>query len=450
LESYTSSLEIANELNDKEGIALANLNIGGLYVELHNFKKATIFLHKSLSLTKEIGAKDRIIRVYRALSDVYSKLYQYQEAYNYHQLYSALKDSIFNEQSAKSMNEMQAKYESEKKEKEIQMLTKDNELQVLQAQQQEDQIKKQWFLILGIVFILGLLISLIYVVHSQLKFKKEANTELEQTNDQLEHINVELGKKNKSIAESINYAQRIQETIMPTQKHLQEVFPESFIFYKAKDVVSGDFPWVLSNENNFFAAAIDCTGHGVPGAMMSMIGYFLMNDIVGGRKIHDPAIILDYLHEGIIQTLRQEENLESKDGMDIALCAINKEKREVHYAGAHRSLLYLHNGEIEEIRGNRFPVGGLQYSNRGKEIKFKSHKLQLEKGDSIYFYSDGLIDQIGGPKGRRFQNNQVKEIILENIDKPMVELNSIINERFKKWMGSENQLDDVIMMGIKV
>jgi len=237
---------------------------------------------------------------------------------------------------------------------------------------------------------------------------------------------------------------------MPTQKHLQEVFPESFIFYKSKDVVSGDFPWVMRNEKYFFAAAVDCTGHGVPGAMMSMIGYFLLNDIVGGRKIQDPALILEQLHEGIKQTLKQEENLESQDGMDIALCAINKEKREVHYAGAHRSLLLLHNSEIEEIRGDRFPVGGIQYSSRGKEIKFKSHKLKLDKGDSIYFYSDGLIDQVGGAKGRRFQNNQVKEIITENKSIPMNELKNVFNDRFNKWMGREKQLDDVIMMGIKV
>ncbi|MBL4654702.1 MAG: SpoIIE family protein phosphatase [Bacteroidia bacterium] len=276
------------------------------------------------------------------------------------------------------------------------------------------------------------------------------NEELEKFNNQLGQINLELAKKNRSISESLNYAQRIQETIMPTQKHLQKEFPESFIFYKAKEAVSGDFPWVLKNENNFFAAAVDCTGHGVPGAMMSMIGYFLLNDIVGGKKIHDPAKVLEQLHEGIKQTLRQEENLESQDGMDIALCAINKETREVYYAGAHRSLLWLHNGEIEEIRGDRFPVGGLQYSSRGKEIKFKHHRLQLEKGDSIYFYSDGLIDQIGGPKGRRFQNGQVKEIIKENKNKSMDELKDVFNDRFNKWMGSEKQLDDVIMLGIKV
>ena len=444
------SLKMKEELGNRHGILYSLDGLAVIYQKKGEFQHALSYLEKSIVLGREINAKKELSFTFEIIANVYKEMGNFKKSVIFFEKHIALKDSMVNENSAKAVQEMQAKYESEKKEKEIEILTKDNELHALETQQQEDQIKKQWYLILGIVFILGLLISLIYVVHSQLKFKKEANTELKHTNDQLEHINVELAKKNKNISESLNYAQRIQETIMPTQKHLQEAFPESFIYYKAKDVVSGDFPWVLKNDKNFFAAAVDCTGHGVPGAMMSMIGYFLLNDIVGGKKIHDPAKILEQLHDGIKQTLRQEENLESQDGMDIALCAINKEKREVYYAGAHRSLLWLHNGEIEEIRGNRFPVGGLQYSSRGKEIKFTSHKLQLEKGDSIYFYSDGLIDQIGGPKGRRFQNGQVKEIIKENKNKSMDELKDVFNDRFNKWMGSEKQLDDVIMMGIQV
>ncbi|PCH66495.1 MAG: hypothetical protein COC01_07870 [Bacteroidetes bacterium] len=493
LEMFYSSLEIREEIDDKKGMAQSYSNIGEVLTEKGEFKKAVVYLNKALQihkltgdrltmvntlsglgnlhqvmgnkqaaikyyqqsveLAKELGIKEELESIYLQLSLLYENAGQYSKAFEYHQLYVTIKDSIFNEASAKSMNEMQTKYESEKKEKEIDMLTKDNELQVLKTAQQEDQIRKQRLLIVGIIFILGLAISLIYVVYSQFKFKKQANYELEFKNDQLGMVNQDLDRKNRSIAESINYAQRIQETIMPTQTHLNEIFPESFIFYKAKDVVSGDFPWVwasLDGKGGVCVSAVDCTGHGVPGAMLSMIGYFLLNDIVASKKMHNPAIILEELHNGIKETLRQEENLESKDGMDIAFCTINKQNREVQYAGAHRSLLWLHNNEIEEIRGDRFPVGGLQYSSRGKKIKFKNHQLQLEEGDSIYFYSDGLIDQIGGPKSRRFQNSQVKEIIIENKDKPMGEMKNVFDERFLKWMGNEKQLDDVIMIGIKV
>ncbi|MBL4655895.1 MAG: tetratricopeptide repeat protein [Bacteroidia bacterium] len=424
-EYFQLALDIFTRANDKTGLVLSLSNLGNIFSEKKMSTKAISYFERALSISREINSKTDIEISYLNLSNEYSKLGHYKKAYEYHDLYTAIKDSIFNEESAKSMNEMQAKYESEKKEKEIGILTKDNELQALKTAQQEDKIKKQRYLIIGIVFIVILAFSLVYFVFSQFNFKKQANYELEFKNDQLGMINRDLGRKNKSIAESINYAQRIQETIMPTQNHLNGIFHESFIFYKAKDVISGDFPWVwtsLDEKGEVCVSVVDCTGHGVPGAMMSMIGYFLLNDIVASKKIHDPAIILEELHNGIKNTLRQEENLESKDGMDIAFCAINKENRQVHYAGAHRSLLWLHNGEIEEIQGDRFPVGGLQYSSRGKEIKFKNHKLQLTKGDSIYFYSDGLVDQIGGPKGRRFQNNQVKEIIIENKGKPMEEM----------------------------
>ncbi|PCH66497.1 MAG: hypothetical protein COC01_07880 [Bacteroidetes bacterium] len=447
---YDKSIFLQKQVDDKFNLSTSYRYKGETYLAKRKFSKALIFLNQSMDLAKVVGANGHLRESYLLLSKTYAAVNDSQSAYKNHKLYTAIKDSMFNEQSTRSMQEMQTKYESEKKEKEIEMLTKDNELQALKTSQQESQIKKQRYLMLGIVFILVLAISLIYIVYSQFRFKKLANYELEFKNDMLKMINHDLDRKNRNIAESINYAQRIQETIMPTQNHLTKIFPESFIYYKAKDVVSGDFPWLMQIDKYIFTAAIDCTGHGIPGAMMSMIGYFLLNDIVGDRKIHNPAIILEELHNGIKQTLKQDENLESNDGLDIAFCTINKEEREVQYAGAHRPLIWLHQGKIEEIRGDRLPIGGLQYSNRGKEIKFTNHKLKLNKGDSIYFYSDGLTDQIGGPKGRKFQNKQVQEIILSNQDKSMDELKDVFNDQFIKWMGSEKQLDDVIMMGIKV
>ncbi|PCH69612.1 MAG: hypothetical protein COC01_01190 [Bacteroidetes bacterium] len=437
------SLKMREELGDRSGLLYSLGGMALIHQKKGELQQAVSYLEKSIEIGREINAKKELYFVFETMADVYKEMGDFKKSVDFFEKSIVLKDSMINENSAKTVQEMQAKYDADRTEKEIEMLKNENELKELRAEQQESSIRKHRNVILLFICILGLMLSMGYIINTQYRYKKQANKELEE-------MNIQLEIKNKSIAESINYAQRIQETIMPTQKHLQEVFPESFIFYKAKDVVSGDFPWVMKNDKNFFAATVDCTGHGVPGAMMSMIGYFLLNDIVGGKNIHDPSEILGELHEGIKHTLRQEENIESKDGMDIALCSINKEKREVHYAGAHRSLLWFHDGIIKEIRGNRFPVGGLQYSSRGKEIKFTNHKLQLAEGDSIFFYSDGLIDQVGGPKGRRFQNDQVKEIIIENKDKSMDELKVIFNDQFINWMGSEKQLDDVIMMGIKV
>ncbi|MBL4716168.1 MAG: hypothetical protein COC01_01195, partial [Bacteroidetes bacterium] len=223
------SLKMREELGDRQGILYS---LGGMAVickKKGEFQQAISYLDKAIGLGREIKAKKELSFIFEIIATVYKDMGDYKKSLEFFEKHLALKDSMINENSAKAVQEMRAKYESEKKEKEIEILTKDNELQTLQAQQQEGQIKKQWYLILGIVFILGLLMSLIYVVQSQLKFKKEANNELED-------MNIQLAIKNKSIAESINYAQRIQETIMPTQKHLQEIFPESFIFYKAKDV----------------------------------------------------------------------------------------------------------------------------------------------------------------------------------------------------------------------
>ena len=235
-------------------------------------------------------------------------------------------------------------------------------------------------------------------------------------------------------------------------KNLESLFPESFIFFRAKEVVSGDFPFIAQVGDDVFVSAVDCTGHGVPGAMMSMIGYLLLNDIIKGSNIYQPNLVLNELHKEVLATLHQEENLESKDGMDIAFCKINTKEMKVEYAGAHRSLLILHNGEIEEIKGSRFPVGGTFYSRRGKEITFTNNSISLKKGDTIFMYSDGLPDQLGGSEERAksFGNKQIREIITENENKEMNDLHQIFQNRFDMWCGKKKQLDDVLLIGIKI
>lgn len=261
-------------------------------------------------------------------------------------------------------------------------------------------------------------------------------------------IELEIQTKNKKITESINYARRIQGAILPNNKVINQVLPESFIMYKAKDVVSGDFPWFMPIGDELYIAAVDCTGHGVPGALISLIGYFLLNDIVRSRKITDPGVILDQLDEGVTQTLRQDrDDSETKDGMDIALCKINIKKGEVEYAGAHRPLYSITaNGELTEIKGNKFPIGGGIYKN---QTKFTNTKLKVKKGDSIFFCSDGFPDQFGGPENRKFGPKKTRELITENHKLPMKEVHQIIDNEWESWKGNYKQTDDVLMIGIK-
>lgn len=258
-------------------------------------------------------------------------------------------------------------------------------------------------------------------------------------------IELEIQSKNKKINDSINYARRIQGAILPDNHIINQVFPDSFIFYGAKDVVSGDFPWFLQRGEDIFIAAVDCTGHGVPGALISLIGYFLLNDIVRSRGVTDPGEILDQLDEGVTRTLRQDSSdSQSKDGMDISLCLIRK--NEVQYAGAHRPLYHMHQGEMTEIKGNKFPIGGGIFKN---QTNFTNHKIKVAKGDSIYFCSDGFPDQFGGPDNRKYGPKRLRALIQDNHHKPMGEVHQSIMQSWNDWRGQEKQTDDVLMIGIK-
>lgn len=259
-------------------------------------------------------------------------------------------------------------------------------------------------------------------------------------------IELEIQNKNKKITESINYAKRIQNAILPSNRIISRALPDSFVLYKPRDVVSGDFPWYVQIKDEIFIAAVDCTGHGVPGALLSLIGYFLLNDIVRSRKITEPGKILDLLDEGVTTTLRQDEDATTKDGMDIALCKINLESRQVEYAGAHRPLYVSRNGEIEEVKGNKFPIGGGIFKN---QTNFTNHKLKLGKGDSIFFSSDGFPDQFGGPEGRKYGPKRVRETIVRVQEKPMREIMEIFDREWEAWRGDQKQTDDVLLIGIK-
>lgn len=259
-------------------------------------------------------------------------------------------------------------------------------------------------------------------------------------------IELEIQNKNKKITESINYAKRIQNAILPNNRVIAKALPESFILYKPKDVVSGDFPWYMQIKEDIYIAAVDCTGHGVPGALLSLIGYFLLNDIVRSRKITEPGIILDLLDEGVTSTLRQDEDATTKDGMDIALCKINTQTREVEYAGAHRPLYIMKDGVLDEIKGNKFPIGGGIFKN---QTNFTNTKIKLGKGDSIYFSSDGFPDQFGGPEVRKFGPKKTRETI-ERVHKlPMSEAAAIFDQEWEGWRGETKQIDDVLLIGIK-
>ncbi|MDO1446073.1 PAS domain S-box protein [Rhodocytophaga aerolata] len=260
-------------------------------------------------------------------------------------------------------------------------------------------------------------------------------------------IELEVQSKNKKITESINYAKRIQGAILPNNEIIKEIFPESFILYKPRDVVSGDFPWFLQRGDDMYIAAVDCTGHGVPGALISLIGYFLLNNIVNNKDVAEPGEVLDMLDKGVTQTLRQDsEDSSTRDGMDIALCKINLKTNTLQYAGAHRPLYFLHGGELTEVKGDKFPIGGGQYKSR---TSFTTTTLTISEGDAVYFCSDGFPDQFGGPDNRKFSPKRIREIILEHSHNNIETVHKVFDQEFEAWKGEEKQTDDVLMIGIK-
>ncbi|GAB4332364.1 MAG: hypothetical protein OHK0038_08000 [Flammeovirgaceae bacterium] len=258
--------------------------------------------------------------------------------------------------------------------------------------------------------------------------------------------------KNKSIEDSINYAKRIQHALVPSEKSIQKIFPESYILFKGRDKVSGDFPWLYKPENSsvVYFAAVDCTGHGVPGALLSIIGYFLLNNIVKAERATQPAQILEMLHWDVVEVLNQQEDEANNDGMDIALVKIDRSVQQIEYAGAKRPLFFWHNGNLHEIKGDKLPVGGTQYQRFKKKIAFTNHVLQFNLGDKVHIFSDGYQDQFGGEKGdKKFTSKQMKALFSENHHLSMKEMKTILNNNFEKWKGQFPQMDDVLVAGIQ-
>lgn len=258
----------------------------------------------------------------------------------------------------------------------------------------------------------------------------------------------ELEKVNMNITDSINYARTIQQSILPDEDVFRKYFKDSFVISKPKQIVSGDFFYLheLAEGREYLIASIDCTGHGVPGAMMSIVAHGLLTEIVEKQGVTDPATILEMLNKEIISTLRQKTNLKSRDGMDISLVHLDRETGVANFAGAYRPLLWV-NGKVNLFKGNRYPIGGLHHdSNR----KFTSYKFKVHKGDALYLFSDGFVDQFGGPFNKKFLFRNFTGMIEENHRLSMQAQSNIYNHTFDFWKGDTEQIDDVSLMGIRI
>jgi serine phosphatase RsbU (regulator of sigma subunit) len=264
---------------------------------------------------------------------------------------------------------------------------------------------------------------------------------------ELEKKNELIAEKNKEMTDSLNYAKRIQAAILPKTELIHAAFDQSFILYMPKDIVSGDFYSFYQKDNKLLIAAADCTGHGVAGAIMSMIGSSIMNQIINEKDVTDPAEILNQLNTGIIDALKQAEN-SSHDGMDVSLCAFNLGKMDVTFAGANRPLWLVRNDALEVFKSDKFPIGGLQIDHSGS---FMNQQIKLQKNDMVYLFSDGYADQFGGMLGKKLMTKKFKETLLSIRDKSMDEQGIFLHQFIKDWMGGEfEQVDDILVIGIRI
>jgi len=311
------------------------------------------------------------------------------------------------------------------------------------------ELQKKNLILYGVIFVFILLLGLLAVIYIHYRDKKRMNEILEVQNNELEKHNKQIQKQNRQIMASINYGKRIQDAILPSNKLLNHFFSESFVFFRPRDVVSGDFYWFSIQGNKLFVAAVDCTGHGVPGAFMSLIGNSLLNHIVNERGIYTPSEILDELDKGVNKALSQSksDNDDHVDGMDITLCMFDKANKEVQLALANHSAFIVQNGEAQEIEGDDFSIAD---ESKLSDQKFTNHKLSMDKAATLYMFSDGFPDQFGGPKNKKFYSSKLKKLFIENQKLDANTQYEILDRTFTEWKGDIKQYDDVLVMGFKL
>ena len=431
--NYNNSLNIFKEIGDKDRCAMTLNYIGILCKDQGELDKALDKCLEALQLAKEIKSLDHLDRVYKSLYEIYKMKGDSYKALEMYELHITSNDSLamINGKREKYEYELNIEYEL-LKQADSMSFAKAKETERIQHQADlKEAVNNRNFLYFGIGFLL-LLVSVGFLAF----FQKKKDHQIIARQKQL------VEEKNKDIIDSVNYAKRIQSGVLPPKKVLKQYLEDSFILYLPKDIVAGDFYWMYTINNMVLFAVADCTGHGIPGAMVSVIGNNALNRSVREYGLTDPGKILDRSRAILIQEFERSEE-EVKDGMDIALCTLRG--NELSFAGANNPLWIIRNGELLETRGDSQPIGRFDQSK-----PFTTHEFELQKGDTIYIFSDGFADQFGGEKGKKFKKLNFKKLLLSIEDKPIAEHKKIIEETFDSWKGELEQIDDVCVMGVRV
>jgi CheY-like chemotaxis protein len=486
ISAFEKSLQTANKQKRKSEQMGAHINLGTTYQAMGKHENAIAHAQKALALAQELSNMPGIRTAYGLLAENHKALNNSEEAFKYFNLFSSIDKHIKSEEikEIKSESENQLSQLSKEKQEKEQALsqtsqqlatTKDSlkqsaalareqqlQLKLNEAtiEQQKIEQKIQQQLMVGLIIIFLIVLAFSIFVYRQFQQKKKVNRQLSEQNNQIREQKREIenqrdiaNRQKKKITDSINYAKRIQRAILPPEAYLEQNMPEHFIFFMPRDIVSGDFYWALKRDEKLVLAAADCTGHGVPGAMMSMLGTAFLNEIVNKMVENkhitalQPSEILNQLRRYIITSLHQTgAQDEAKDGIDISLVVLDLERKELQYAGAHNPLYIIRDNQLIEHKGDRMPVS----IHRNADKPFTNHEIKLQDNDRLYLFSDGFPDQLGGTKGRKYMSRKFKEFLLSIHNEPMHVQEQLLKQEHLRWRGETSQLDDLLVIGLKM
>jgi serine phosphatase RsbU (regulator of sigma subunit) len=448
LTTINEALDITIRLNSTMWIAITEINKADVLRQLKRYDDAATFALNSLEKATAIEYTELISACYKALGEIYEESGNYKKAIEFLKKHFETESKMISDNSAKSIAEVTQKYESEKKDIEIEALNTDKKLkesEIARNKVEARQNEIQRYILFG-GLALAILIGLILFNRFQVTQKQKKI--IEQQKLEVDSAFEQLAVKNTEITDSILYAKRIQKAILPSVDMIQNNLPDSFILYKPKDIVAGDFYWMIPHESNLYFAAADCTGHGVPGAMVSVVCNGALNRSVKEFQETEPGKILDRTRQLVIEEFEKSDD-GVNDGMDVSLIAIQSESgvRRIKWAGANNPLWILRKDadQIEEIKADKQPIG--KFSN---PKPFGNHSIQLNAGDTCYLFTDGFQDQFGGQKGKKFKASNLKSLLVSIQQKSMSEQKQLIEAAFETWRGALEQIDDVCIWGFRV
>lgn len=447
--NYNASLDYANQAFQYDDInsdtylqGEINGLMGQCYEQLNDNQKAITFFNKSLDFSRISGSKNITSEQYLNLSRVYEKLGKTPIAFDYYKKHTALKDSVFNENKAKENAQHEMQYNFDKQQL-LQQTEQANKDALAKAELNKQKTVRNIF---TIAFAIMLLLA--FWIFKEYKQKKRITELVSHQYKEIELQKEIMEVKNKEIIDSINYAKRIQNAILPDMEEFEKNFTDAFVLFTPKDIVSGDFYWMYERDNFIFYATADCTGHGVPGGFMSMLSNSLLNEVVIDKQTYEPGDVLDLMRIKIIRALKQQGKVgEQQDGIDIAFCRFDKNNNTLTYAAANNPIWLIRNNTLEEYPCNKQPVG----ISSGKAVQFDQRTIQLQQGDCVYTFTDGYADQFGGIDGKKYKQKNLKQLIERIHNQPMVEQKKVLAKNFNDWRNNTHeQLDDVCVIGIRI